>query len=74
MYFAGDRQGDLGNTFELPSFVRTDAAIYYRSGQFRAALNFKNLFDVYYFESAGSTNAVYPAAPFTVLGTISWQF
>ncbi|MEH2277324.1 MAG: TonB-dependent siderophore receptor [Nostoc sp.] len=72
--FVGDRQGDLENTFTLPSYVRTDAAIYYRRDNWRVGLNIKNLFDVYYFESADSIDSVYPAAPFTVLGTISWQF
>lgn len=72
--FVGDRQGDLENTFTLPSYVRTDAAIYYRRDNWRVGLNIKNLFDVYYFESADSIDSVYPAAPFTVLGTVSVQF
>ena len=29
LFFVGDRQGDLDNSFQLPSYVRTDAAIYY---------------------------------------------
>ncbi|WDD31091.1 TonB-dependent receptor [Nostoc sp. UHCC 0926] len=40
----------------------------------KVGLNIKNLFDVYYFESADSIDSVYPAAPFTVLGTVSVQF
>ncbi|WP_138502473.1 TonB-dependent siderophore receptor [Nostoc sp. PA-18-2419] len=72
--FVGDRQGDLENTFTLPSYVRTDAALYYRRDNWRVGLNIKNLFDVYYFESADSLDSVYPAAPFTVLGTVSVQF
>jgi iron complex outermembrane recepter protein len=51
-FYVGDRQGDLDNSFTLPSYFRTDAAIFYNRGQFRAALNFRNLFDVDYFESA----------------------
>ncbi|WP_442947493.1 hypothetical protein [Nostoc sp.] len=38
----GDRQGDLENTFTLPSYVRTDAAIYYRRDNWRVRLNIKN--------------------------------
>jgi iron complex outermembrane recepter protein len=72
--FVGDRQGDLGNTFTLPSYVRTDAAVFYRRDNWRIGLNIKNLFDTYYFEGSNSRNAVFPAAPFTVLGTISVQF
>ncbi|MEH1835221.1 MAG: TonB-dependent siderophore receptor [Nostoc sp.] len=74
LFFVGDRQGDLENTFTLPSYVRTDAAIYYRRDNWRVGLNIKNLFDVYYFESSSGTTGVFPGAPFTVLGTVSWQF
>ncbi|WP_245570493.1 TonB-dependent siderophore receptor [Chroococcidiopsis thermalis] len=73
-FYVGDRQGDLDNSFTLPSYFRTDAAIFYNRGQFRAALNFRNLFDVDYFESAYGDLSVYPGEPFTVLGTVSWQF
>ncbi|MGI2903099.1 TonB-dependent siderophore receptor [Tolypothrix sp. VBCCA 56010] len=74
LFFVGERQGDLPNTFALPSYVRADAAIYYRRNNLRVGLNFKNLSDVYYFESALSRTSVYPGAPFTVLGTVSFQF
>jgi iron complex outermembrane recepter protein len=74
LFYVGERQGDLENSFTLPSYLRTDAAIFYNRGQFRAALNFRNLFDVEYFESAYDSLTVYPAELFTVQGTISWQF
>ncbi|MDF5723904.1 MAG: TonB-dependent receptor [Rhizonema sp. PD37] len=73
-YFVGDRQGDLVNTFVLPSYFRTDAALFYKRGQFRAGLNFKNLFNIDYFDSSSSRDNVYYGDPFTVQGTISWQF
>ena len=45
-FFAvGDRQGDLENTFVLPNYFRTDAAIFYNRDRFKASLNFNNLFD-----------------------------
>jgi iron complex outermembrane receptor protein len=74
LFYVGDRAGDNGNTFELPSYLTTDAAIFYRRNQFRAAINFKNLFNVDYFEGAFSRNRVFPGAPFTVEATISWTF
>jgi iron complex outermembrane recepter protein len=74
LFFVGDRKGDLTNTFTLPNYVRTDAAIFYRRENWQAALNFKNIFDVYYFESAVSRNNVFPGEPFTILGSISVQF
>ncbi len=74
LFYVGDRQGDLENSFQLPSYLRTDAAISYKQGQLRAAVNFRNLFNVDYFESSSGLSEVYPGEPFTVQGTISWQF
>ncbi len=74
LFFVGDRAGDLDNSYDVPSYVRTDAAIFYNQDKFRVALNFKNLFDVDYFESALNSNRVYYGQPFTVQGTVSWRF
>ncbi|MFQ4145900.1 TonB-dependent siderophore receptor [Chlorogloeopsis sp. ULAP02] len=73
-FYVGDRQGDLDNSFTLPSYLRTDAAIFYKRGQFRAALNFNNLFNVDYFETGNGDLGISPGEPFTVRGTVSWQF
>lgn len=73
-FFVGDRQADLENTFKLPSYFTTDAAIFYKRGQLRTQLNFKNLFDVDYFDTALNQLRVFPGEPFTVQGTISWEF
>ncbi|MEH2071679.1 MAG: hypothetical protein V7K47_26595 [Nostoc sp.] len=73
-YFAGDRQGDLANTFELPSYFRTDAAIFYKFQGLRVGLNFKNLFNIDYFDSASYRDRVFYGDPFTVQPTISWEF
>lgn len=73
-FYVGDRQGDLDNSFTLPNYFRTDAAIFYNRDQFKASLNIRNLFDVDYFESAYSDLSVYPAEPFTILGSIGWEF
>lgn len=74
LFFVGARAGDLTNTYDVPSYVRTDAAIFYKRDRFRVALNFKNLFDINYFESALNSNRVYYGQPFTLQGTVSWQF
>ncbi len=73
-FFIGTREGDLSNTFELPSYLRTDAAIYYRRDRFSAAITFKNLFDVDYYSNALNRFRLYPGEPFTVQATVSWQF
>jgi iron complex outermembrane recepter protein len=74
IYFVGDRAGDLDNTFEVPSYTRTDASIFYNRDKFRTALNFRNLFDIDYFESAQNDLRVRPGEPFTVIGSISYEF
>ena len=74
LFYVGDRAGDRENTFEVPSYLLTNAAIFYKRDAFRAALNFNNLFDIDYFESAFNDLRVHPGAPFTVQGTISWEF
>ncbi|KAB8330542.1 TonB-dependent receptor [Scytonema tolypothrichoides VB-61278] len=73
-FYIGERQGDLNNTFTLPSYFRTDAAIFYKKNDLRVALNLKNLFGIDYFESADTDLRVFPGSPLTVQGTISWQF
>ncbi|MBN4005220.1 TonB-dependent siderophore receptor [Nostoc sp. LPT] len=73
-FYYGARQADLANTVELPSYVRTDAAIYYKRDNYRAAINIKNLFDTDYFVSAQNVNRIIPGDPLRIQGTISWQF
>jgi iron complex outermembrane receptor protein len=74
IFVVGNRKGDLANTFDLPSYTRTDAAIYYRRDNWQVGLNVRNLFDVEYFESASNRNRVNPGAPLTILGTFSVKF
>ena len=74
LFYVGDRAGDRENTFEVPSYLITNAAIFYKRNAFRAALNFNNLFDIDYFESAFNDLRVHPGTPFTVQGTVSWEF
>ena len=73
-FFVGDRAGDSLNTFELPSYFRTDATMFYERDQWRAALNIRNLFGVEYYESGGSRLGVYPGAPFTIIGSVKYEF
>lgn len=81
LYYLSDRVGgDIptltsDDTFTLPSYLRTDAAIYYKRDNWRAAINFENIFGVRYVESFNfGRNTVIPAAPFTVIGTLSIEF
>ncbi|BAY65321.1 ferrichrome-iron receptor [Calothrix brevissima NIES-22] len=74
LYYVGDRYADLDNTSVLPSYFRTDSAIYYKQDNWKLALNFRNLFNETYYETAQSRNIIYPGAPFTVIGSFSIQF
>lgn len=75
LYYVGDRFGDLDNSYILPNYFRTDAALFYRRDNWKAQLNIKNLFDVEYFAgSDGGRTRVQPGAPFTILGTLAVEF
>ncbi|NEQ95841.1 MAG: TonB-dependent siderophore receptor [Cyanothece sp. SIO2G6] len=73
LFFQGDRPGDLNNSFELPSFFRTDATIFYQRDRFRTSLNIENLFDIDIFEGARNDVRVISGAPFTVFGQIALE-
>ncbi|HJU04235.1 MAG TPA: TonB-dependent siderophore receptor [Nitrospiraceae bacterium] len=82
IFAVSERAGDLANTFELPGYVRTDAALYYRKPEMFtrtnliAQLNIQNLLDQEYFYSGGGgrASAAFFGAPLTVLGSIKLEF
>jgi iron complex outermembrane receptor protein len=81
-FAAGLRQGDEQSSFQLPGYVRVDAAAAYhwRVGDLKLTtrLNVTNLFDQRYFESSNTTDpltrvprlGIVPGPPLTVLGSI----
>lgn len=73
LFYFGEREGDLKNSFSVPSYLRADAAVYYKINRFSIALNIKNLSNVRYF-TPRTINLVYPEDPLTVEGTVSWKF
>ncbi|BAC88302.1 TonB-dependent siderophore receptor [Gloeobacter violaceus] len=74
--YVGERAGDLDNTFYLNSHFLTNAAVFYGRGDWRLAVNFKNLFDVDYIDGTpiGRVSAGVPGEPFTVIGSVSARF
>jgi iron complex outermembrane recepter protein len=75
LFYVGERQGDLTNSFQLDDYFRTDAALFYRRDGFRAAINIRNLFDIDYVSYA--EGRIYPVTrgePFTLVGSVSWEF
>jgi iron complex outermembrane receptor protein len=76
LFYVGERQGDLANTFQVGSYLRTDAAIFYRRNGFNAAINIRNLFDIDYIGSVNFGNRLYVqrGEPFTIVGSVRWEF
>jgi iron complex outermembrane recepter protein len=74
LFYIGRRQGDLANSFELPSHLRSDAALYYRRDGFNAAINIRNLFDIDYSSYSFGKTFIQRGAPLTITGSIGWTF
>lgn len=73
LVYVDEREARLPNTdVTLPSYFRTDASLFYRRDNWRAAVNIKNLFSVEYFNTQGFF--ITPQAPFTVLANVSVEF
>ncbi|BDA71251.1 ferrichrome-iron receptor [Calothrix sp. PCC 7716] len=74
LFYIGERQGDLANSFQLKDYLRTDAAIYYRRGGFNTAINVRNLFNIDYVRNTFGTLYVNRGEPLTITGSVSWEF
>ncbi|MDV3351194.1 TonB-dependent siderophore receptor [Leptothoe sp. LEGE 181152] len=74
--FVGKRQGDLANSFELDSYFRTDAAVFYRQDNWQVRLNVDNLFDTDYIESTGGSRTfdINWGEPLTVRASVEYEF
>jgi iron complex outermembrane recepter protein len=72
IFYVGEVEAQLPNSFQLPDYIRTDATIFYHRDRWNLALNFKNLFDRDYYTNQGSV--IYLGDPFTVLGSVSVEF
>jgi iron complex outermembrane recepter protein len=74
----GRRPADNDNTAHLPAYVRTDAAVFYKIGKHvELGVNFRNLFDVEYYETSTFGDVfggISPGAPFSVFGTITARY
>ena len=63
------------NLVTLPSFVRFDAALFYRFNEhLRAQLNVENIFDKEYYSTAHSNNNISPGSPIAVRLGITARF
>ena len=69
LFYVGNRQGNLANSFTLGDYFRTDASLFYRRDRFNAAINIRNLFDIDYFNVG-----VERGDPLTIIGSLSLEF
>jgi iron complex outermembrane receptor protein len=73
LFFVGERQ-DFDNSFSVPSYLRTDASLFYRRDNWRAGINIRNLFDIDYIEQVDNRERITPGAPFSIVGSVSVTF
>jgi iron complex outermembrane receptor protein len=80
---ASNKEGDNGNSFELPGYVRADAfaAYSWRVGDYRvtAQFNINNLFDKKYFKNTDTLDGVpraniLPGEPLSALGSLRVEY
>lgn len=74
LVYLDSRPGDLENTFELPSFGRWDAGLFYNRGRGYAALYAENIFDKYYAASSIDDYQVMPGAPANLRATVGFVY
>ncbi|WP_414530109.1 TonB-dependent siderophore receptor [Nodularia chucula] len=74
LFYVGERQGTLANDLTLQDYFRTDASLFYKRDGFRAAINVRNLFNADYVEFAEGRFFAGRSKPFTIIGSISWEF
>ena len=68
--YVGKRNGDLFQSYDIPSYTRYDAFLSYRlNDNVDFSLNLENIFDEDYVSSA-DTSAVHPGPPFSVFAKI----
>jgi iron complex outermembrane recepter protein len=74
LFYVGERQGNIANSARMDDYLRTDAAIYYRRDGFNTAINVRNLFNIDYLTRAFDSLYVLRGEPFTITGSVSWEF
>lgn len=77
VYYVGRREASLPNTFKMPGYVRTDAAVFYRHDAWRVQLNINNVFNRVYYTggSAGTFNYMLdPGRPRSAQVNATYQF
>lgn len=75
LIYTSERQGNNQNNFVLPSFFRSDAAVFYQLGKAEFRLTIVNLFnETYYIGSQNRAQNIAPGAPRLINGGIRFVF
>lgn len=80
VYFQGQKEGDLANSYELPGYGRVDALIKYKlpipKAKTTLQFNVENLLDHQYYAASipFNSHALNPGAPRTFMGSIKVEF
>jgi iron complex outermembrane receptor protein len=79
VYLLGQREGDNGNTFQLPEYGRVDALVTYQlpvaSSRLSLQFNVANLLDHrYYVATLADRFSVIPGSPRTFIGSVQVEF
>ena len=78
VFFQGQKQGDIANTYQLPGYGRVDALVKYKIPEAKTTLQFnvENLLNQHYYAASLPNNiyAISPGAPITFIGSIKVQF
>ncbi|RFC37686.1 MAG: iron complex outermembrane recepter protein [Candidatus Nitrotoga sp. SPKER] len=74
----GNRQGDAGNSFQLPGYVTANLMANYQfkvsASRMSAQLNVNNLFDRTYFAGTNGGNFISLGTPLTVMGSLRIEY
>ena len=78
VFFQGQKQGDIANTYQLPGYGRVDALVKYKIPAAKTTLQFnvENLLNQHYYAASLPNNiyAISPGAPITFIGSIKVEF
>jgi len=78
VFFQGQKQGDIANTYQLPGYGRVDALVKYKIPAAKTTLQFnvENVLNQHYYAASLPNNiyAISPGAPITFIGSIKVEF
>ena len=78
VFFQGQKQGDIANTYQLPGYGRVDALMKYKIPTTKTTLQFnvENILNHHYYAASLPNNiyAISPGAPITFMGSVKVEF